>query len=212
MARKKANNRMLAILIVLTAAVCAALWYADKVEREGLAAQEAGAKEETAAHDAGAAAQEAAETAATTIVCEGEVAPDFTVDMFDGSTVTLSSLRGKVVLLNFWATWCPPCREELKHVQEQIIDRFAGREFVFLPISRGEQRAAVEIFRAETGHTFAMGLDPDEKIYKRYATRFIPRNFLIDRTGRVVMASTGYNAQELARVVGAVEKALLEKR
>ncbi|MFR6414606.1 MAG: TlpA disulfide reductase family protein [Alistipes shahii] len=69
--------------------------------------------------------------------------------MIDGSKVALSELRGKVVLLSFWATWCPPCREELSHVQQQVIDRFAGEEFVFLPISRGEERAAVEAFRAK---------------------------------------------------------------
>jgi len=213
MARKRANNRMLVILIVLTAAVCIALWYADKVEREGLAAHGAGAKTEAEAAlpDADAAAQEAAEAAAATIVHEGEEAPDFTVEMIDGSTVTLGDLRGKVVLLNFWATWCPPCREELSRVQEQIIDRFAGQEFVFLPVSRGEQRAAVELFRTETGHTFAMGLDPDEKIYKRYVTRFIPRNVLIDRSGRVVKAAAGYDEAEFAELVRAIDAEIQQK-
>ena len=139
MARKKANNRMLVILLALIAVVCVALWYADKVEREGKAAA---AAEQPA--------DEAAEAAAT-LAGEGTEAPDFTVEMIDGSKVALSELRGKVVLLNFWATWCPPCREELSHVQQQVIDRFAGEEFVFLPISRGEERAAVEAFRAKTG-------------------------------------------------------------
>ena len=120
--------------------------------------------------------------------------------MIDGSKVALSELRGKVVLLNFWATWCPPCREELSHVQQQVIDRFAGEEFVFLPISRGEERAAVEAFRAKTGYAFPMGLDTDETIYKRYATRFKLRNFLIDRTGRVVSATVGYDDEEFAEL------------
>ena len=64
-----------------------------------------------------------------------------------------------------WATWCPPCRAELKQVQKQIIDRFAGRDFVFLPISRGETREAVEKFREMQRYTFPMGLDPERKIY-----------------------------------------------
>ena len=180
--------------------VCIALWYADKVEREGKAAA---AAEQPA--------DEAAEAAAATLAGEGAEAPDFTVEMIDGSKVALSELRGKVVLLNFWATWCPPCREELSHVQQQVIDRFAGEEFVFLPISRGEERAAVEAFRAKTGYAFPMGLDTDETIYKRYATRFIPRNFLIDRTGRVVKATVGYDDEEFAELLRAADAEIQQK-
>ena len=197
MARKKANNRMLVILLALIAVVCIALWYADKVEREGKAAA---AAEQPA--------DEAAEAAAATLAGEGAEAPDFTVEMIDGSKVALSELRGKVVLLNFWATWCPPCRED---VQQQVIDRFAGEEFVFLPISRGEERAAVEAFRAKTGYAFPMGLDTDETIYKRYATRFIPRNFLIDRTGRVVKATVGYDDEEFAELLCAAAAEIQQK-
>ena len=200
MARKKANNRMLVILLALIAVVCVALWYADKVEREGKAAA---AAEQPA--------DEAAEAAAATLAGEGTEAPDFTVEMIDGSKVALSELRGKVVLLNFWATWCPPCREELSHVQQQVIDLFAVEEFVFLPISRGEERAAVEAFRAKTGYAFPMGLDTDETIYKRYATRFIPRNFLIDRTGRVVKATVGYDDEEFAELLRAADAEIQQK-
>ena len=197
----KANDRMLGvILLALIAVVCVALWYADKVEREGKAAA---AAEQPA--------DEAAEAAAATLAGEGTEAPDFTVEMIDGSKVALSELRGKVVLLNFWATWCPPCREELSHVQQQVIDRFAGEEFVFLPISRGEERAAVEAFRAKTGYAFPMGLDTDETIYKRYATRFIPRNFLIDRTGRVVKATVGYDDEEFAELLRAADAEIQQK-
>ena len=151
------------------------------------------------------------DTESTTLVKAGETAPDFTVELVDGSQLSLKELRGKVVLLNFWATWCPPCREELSHVQQQVIDRFAGEEFVFLPISRGEERAAVEAFRAKTGYAFPMGLDTDETIYKRYATRFIPRNFLIDRTGRVVKATVGYDDEEFAELLRAADAEIQQK-
>lgn len=208
MARKKANNRMLVILLALIAVVCVALWYADKVEREGKAAA---AAEQPADEAAEAAAATLAGEGTATLAGEGTEAPDFTVEMIDGSKVALSELRGKVVLLNFWATWCPPCREELSHVQQQVIDRFAGEEFVFLPISRGEERAAVEAFRAKTGYAFPMGLDTDETIYKRYATRFIPRNFLIDRTGRVVKATVGYDDEEFAELLRAADAEIQQK-
>lgn len=144
----------------------------------------------------------------TTLVHAGELAPDFTVEMFSGERISLSSLRGKVVLLNFWATWCPPCRAELARVQINLIDRFAGRDFVFLPISREETREVIAAFREQTGYTFPMGMDADRAIYDLYASNFIPRNFLIDRDGKVVLATTGYEPEEFDQLLLTIEKTL----
>ena len=150
-------------------------------------------------------AREETEIEATTLVKVGEEAPNFTVEMFDGSTVSLAELRGKVVLLNFWATWCPPCREELTHVQEEIIDRFAERPFVFLPVSRGESREAVAAFREETGYEFPMGLDSTRTVYDRFASNYIPRNFLIDAKGKVVAATVGFDDLEFEELIQTIE-------
>lgn len=149
-----------------------------------------------------------AETDSTTLVKAGDTAPDFTVEMFDGGKTTLSTLRGKVVLVNFWATWCPPCREELTHVQSDLIDRFAERSFVFLPISRGEERSTVAAFREKTGYTFPMGLDPERAVYDLYASNFIPRNFLIDQDGKVVLATIGYDDKEFEALIQTIEQTL----
>ena len=148
------------------------------------------------------------EIAKTTIVKKGDKAPDFTVEMVDGSKVQLSKLKGKVVVVNFWATWCPPCREELKHVQKQLIDRFKGKKFVFLPISRGEKKEVVEAFRKKMNYTFPMGLDPQQSIYKLYASNYIPRNFVVDKDGKVIYVSVGYTPEEFAEMVKVIEEAL----
>ena len=112
------------------------------------------------------------------------------------------------MLLNFWATWCPPCRQELTRVQKEIINRFAGKPFVFLPVSRGEKRETVEAFREKTGYTFPMGLDSARTVYDRYATDYIPRNFLIDKQGKVILATVGYDDEEFDALIRTIEKTL----
>lgn len=186
MATKKSNKSlwvMLALIVLIIAAIL--------LLPSGEAAQQAETQTET-----------------TTLVRIGDTAPDFTVEMVDGSSVSLADLRGKVVLLNFWATWCPPCRRELMRVGEDIINRFAGEEFVFLPISRGEDRTTVEAFREKTGYTFPMGLDSTRTIYDRYASNYIPRNFVIDREGKVVLATVGYDEAEFEELIRTIEKTL----
>jgi peroxiredoxin len=135
----------------------------------------------------------------TTLVHAGDKAPDFTVEMLDGRSVTLSELQGKPVLLIFWATWCPPCREELSHLQEGVIDIF-GDKITVLPISRGEKRETVEGFLDKMGYTFPVGLDGDQSIYKKYASNYIPRCFVINAKGVVEYAGVGYD-EEIAKKV-----------
>ncbi len=154
------------------------------------------------------AQDQSAEIAKTTLINKGDKAPDFTVEMVDGSKVQLSKLKGKVVVVNFWATWCPPCREELKQVQKQLIDRFKGKDFLFLPISRGEKKSVVEAFRKKNNYTFPMGLDPEQSIYKLYASNYIPRNFVVGKDGKVIYVSVGYTPEEFAEMIKVIEGAL----
>ena len=145
---------------------------------------------------------------ATTLIKKGDKAPDFTVEMVDGEQITLSKLKGKVVVVNFWATWCPPCRQELKVVEKELINRFKGKDFVFLPISRGEAKKTVEAFRKQNGYTFPMGLDPKQTIYKKYASNYIPRNFLIGKDGKIAFISVGFDEAEFQALIAEIKKAL----
>ena len=195
MRNKKKSNLTLILMLVATLAIVAVLLFWNP----------------TAATADPVAPQTQEQIDASTIAKEGMEAPDFIVEMFDGQKVRLSDLRGKVVLVNFWATWCPPCREELTRVQTDIIDRFAGKEFVFLPISRGEEKQTVAAFRKRMNYTFPMGLDPDQKIFRRYAKNYIPRNFLVGPDGKIILASIGYDKAEFEHLIKTIEKTLDNK-
>ncbi len=145
---------------------------------------------------------------AQTLVKKGQKVPEFKVQMFDGKNIDIQNLRGKVVLLNFWATWCPPCRQELARVQKDIIDRFKGKDFIFLPISRQDSYEKIKTFRQQTGHRFPMGMDPDRKIYSLFATASIPRNFVIDQQGNIVFMEEGYDEQSFQQLIIQIERLL----
>lgn len=194
----KRNNRTLWILILLLAAVVALMI---------LLPDETTARErETTPHPAAAEAGSEYDHVAV-----GDMAPDFTLPMYGGGEVTLSKLRGKVVLLNFWATWCPPCMQELSVVQKQIIDRFAGQEFVFLPVSRGDTEREIEVTRKRRGFEFPMAMDRDQRVFGLYAKKGIPHNYLIDREGRIVKIELGYDPEGFAELVKIIEKTIQTK-
>jgi peroxiredoxin len=155
---------------------------------------------------------EGAEEQQTTIVKTGDTAPDFRVEMLDGKTIQLSELKGKVVLLNFWATWCGPCMQEFKVIPDRLLKRFADNpDFIFVPVSRGETRETVEQkMKQLKAHKidFPVGLDPEKKIYNMYAEKFIPRNFLIDKDGKISYLSIGYNKDEFEKLLKQIEKLL----
>ena len=143
-----------------------------------------------------------------TLVKVGDDVPEFVVEMFDGQKINIKDLKGKIVLINFWATWCPPCQEDLKRVQKEIIDRFKGKDFVFLAISREESKEQVKKFRERNGYSFPMGLDPERKIYSKFATATIPRNFIIDKKGKIVEIEVGYTKEAFAKMIEKLEKLL----
>lgn len=184
---KKGNGKLILLLVLLVIVAGAILLLPTSVEDGPQAAQQSEEKVEEKVDD---------KVAQSNIINVDDDAPAFTLEMTSGETITPEMLRGKVVLVNFWATWCPPCREEFKRVQSDIVERYADRDFIFLPISRGEERQKVVDFLAENGYTFPVGLDTDQSIFKLFAKEYIPRNYLINRFGVVVEATVGYEPEE----------------
>lgn len=109
---------------------------------------------------------------------------DFTLNDLDGKPHTLSELRGKTVLVNFWATWCTPCRREMPDL-DKLQARFAPQGLVVLSIS-DEEQAKVAPFIASSGYRPAVLLDPGDKVNQEFHIEGIPKTFLFDRSGKLV--------------------------
>ena len=147
------------------------------------------------------------------IVRVGDMAPDFTMKLTDGRTVTLSELRGKVVMLQFTASWCGVCRKEMPFIEKDIWQKHRADDgFALFGIDRDEPLEKVQAFARSTGVTYPLGLDPGADIFAQYALRQsgITRNVLIDRTGRIVMLTRLYNPDEFAALVRKIDEMLAE--
>lgn len=112
----------------------------------------------------------------------GFLAPDFTLDRSDGETVTLSDLQGQAVILNFWATWCAPCRAEMPAL-ERVYQAQRDKGLVVLGVNQMEPKERVERFLAEVGVTFPIALDLDAAVGRLYRVYAMPTTYFIDRQG-----------------------------
>ena len=125
-------------------------------------------------------------------VAAGKMATDFKLTSLTGQTVALSSLRGKVVFLNVWATWCPPCREEMPSI-ETLYEKFKNdKDFVVLAVSQdSDGRTPVASYAESHGLKFDILLDPANVVGEAYDVSGIPETFIIDQHGRIVAHHVG---------------------
>ncbi len=114
----------------------------------------------------------------------GKPAPDFQLQSLDGQPVSLSDLRGRPVLINFWASWCPPCRFEMPFIQEIYEDKeWSDKGLVILAVNIGESPSLVARFMEDYGLSFPVLLDTNNNVSRDYNIRGIPATFFIDKDG-----------------------------
>jgi peroxiredoxin len=115
----------------------------------------------------------------------GDEAPDFSLTSDSGQAVRLRDFQGKFLVLNFWATWCPPCLEELPSLN-RFAERFSGQGVVVFAVSIDEDADTYRDFLKRAGIRFLTARDPSRKVMHSYGTFKVPETYFIDRRGRVV--------------------------
>jgi len=146
----------------------------------------------------------------TTLVHAGEPAPDFSVQTLDGNLFSLSGARGNVVLISFFATWCPPCRKELPHLEKEVWQEFRDQEFRLVAIGREESPEKLRPFVEKMGLNFPVAADPEREVYSEYAQAYIPRLFLVGRDGIILYESSDFDEVEFENMKRKLEIALQE--
>jgi peroxiredoxin len=150
-----------------------------------------------------------AQTDSTALTKVGDMAPAFICKTIVGETVDISKLKGKIVMINFFATWCGPCNKELPIVQKDIWDSYKDRkDFVLLIIGRNHSDAEVKDFVEKKNFTMPFAADPEREIYKLYATEFIPRNIIIGKTGKIIFQNKGFQNEEFKKLEAVLKENL----
>ncbi|MDR0749930.1 MAG: TlpA family protein disulfide reductase [Tannerellaceae bacterium] len=143
------------------------------------------------------------------IVKAGDVMPAFAIVFDNGAELKSSSLQGKVVLLTFFATWCPPCQKELAAIQETLWPKYKDNAgFRLLVVGREHSDAELTTYNEKKGFDFPLYPDKDRAIYGKFAKSLIPRVYLIGKDGKVILANTGFNENEFTQLMTCIENAL----
>lgn len=145
------------------------------------------------------------------LVKVGQVAPDFEMKLTNGKTMKLSDLKGKVVMLQFTASWCGVCRKEMPFIEKDIWNKHKNNpDFALFGIDRDEPLETVEKFAKATGVTYPLGLDPNADIFGLFADKKagITRNVIIGKDGKIVMLTRLFNTEEFNEMVKVIDDLL----
>ncbi len=139
----------------------------------------------------------------------GQQMPSFSVTTLDGTQLKIADLKGKVVIVNFWATWCPPCLVEMPRLEKEVWRKYkTSTDFVMIAIAREQSEQEIAGFKKENSFSFPMAADPKREAYRLFGSGGIPRSYVVGTDGQILYQSVGYNPAEFDQMKKVVEKEL----
>ena len=143
----------------------------------------------------------------STLIEAGQAVPGFSFTTTDGKQYTMEELNGKVVLLNFFATWCPTCMKEMPALQNDVWTKYKDHEnFMLVSIGREQDMQKMKDFKSGKDYPWHFAPDTGRVIYGKFAEKYIPRNVLVDAEGTIVFQNTGYTEEEFQNLLNIIDK------
>lgn len=147
----------------------------------------------------------------STLTRVGQEAPAFKCTTVDGKVIDTKELKGKVIWINFFATWCPPCKRELPVLEKNVMEKYRDNpDFVLVVLGREHTMDEMEEYANNTGLKLPFAPDEGRKIFSMYASQSIPRNVIIGRDGRIAIQTIGYTEAEFTKLEDQVADLLEE--
>jgi peroxiredoxin len=144
----------------------------------------------------------------STLIKVGQVVPEFSYITLENDTINVNELKGKVVFMNFFATWCPICIKELPYIESDIWTKYKDNEnFELIVFGREHNAEEVIAFKEKSGYAFNFVPDPERKIYSLFAEKYIPRNIVLDRDGNIIFQA-GFDDEDFAKLKEVLETEL----